>query len=259
MTFGVNALDWTSVTQKMAETFRNEDATTDSSTEFEPDYLITNGETDATGTLVKLIASVDNDDISQWWQVENSAGETTFYWVIPGQADWFREEYQTYFSELPEEFTYSLTAKVYPADVELPIDTENYLLKEAEAALLSSTSLASVITSVTLDESLEALKNAYNDLLSGEQEEEEEEVEDETTTDDSTGGGLDGILDKLSSSLDTLTGDKAKNVGMKAAGVAGGLLVVGIFARFALGGKKKPKTLGEQLDIALGSGKELDN
>lgn len=254
MTFGVNALDWTSVTQKMAETFRNEEV-------FEPDYLIIVGDDDATGTPVKLVASVDNDDISQWWQVENSAGETTFYWVVPKQTDWFREEFQTYFSELPEDFTYSITAKVYPADVELPIDTENYNLKEAEVALLSSTSLSSVPSSVALDEVLDALQTAYNDLLSGEeeQEEEEEEVEDETTTDDSTGGWLDGILDGLSSSLDTLTGDKAKNVGMKAAGVAGALVVGGIFLRFTLGGKKKPKTLGEQLDIALGSGKELDN
>jgi len=247
MTFGVNALDWTSVTQKMAETFRNEETT--SETVFEPDYLIMTGEDDATGTPVKLVASIDNDDISQWWQVENSAGETTFYWVVPKQTDWTEEEFQTYFSELPEDFTYSITAKVYPADVELPIDTaEKRDLKEAEVALLSSTSLSSVPSSVALDEVLNSLQTAYNDLLSGEEEEEEEEEEgeDETTTDDSTGGLLDGILDKLSSSMESL-----KTYAVPAVGVVAAVGIVGFVWTRGSQKSKDKTTIGELLGANL--------
>jgi len=242
MTFGVNALDWTSVTQKMAETFRNEETT--SETVFEPDYLIMTGEDDATGTPVKLVASIDNDDISQWWQVENSAGETTFYWVVPKQTDWTEEEFQTYFSELPEDFTYSITAKVYPADVELPIDTaEKRDLKEAEVALLSSTSLSSVPSSVALDEVLNSLQTAYNDLLSGEEEEEEEE-EDETTTDDST--WLDRKIDKLSSFMESL-----KTYAVPAVGVVAAVGIVGFVWTRGSQKSKDKTTIGELLGAGL--------
>jgi hypothetical protein len=117
----------------------------------------------------------------------------------------------------------------YAPDVELPLAPEAEA--EAQGAAVGSTSVSG--------ETLAELQTAYNALLTGEGEEDE-------TTDNSTGGGLDGILDKVLSSMESL-----KTYAVPAVGV---VVAVGIVGLVWSRGSKKSKdktTIAELLSATV--------
>ena len=256
------------------------EAAVNTDTVWAPDHMLTVGEA-ITGNSYQEVESVANSDTTAWVRLRARNGLESIYFSIPTTSMTEQADYESFLDTLPETFTFDDNTFFYPHGTVVELKTPT----TAAASTVESTSLASTLLSSTYETSLTDLNTDYEAVLSGTvigggsggtngSTDCQENATYNTTdakcecNDDGTWNGayklnasnecVPGVGMIISSKL---TDGKSAIVENKWV-VAGGAFVllggIGWMSGLFRGSKKKERTLGQLLDKAVGSGKELE-
>ena len=257
------------------------EAAVNTDTVWAPDHMLTL-DSATTGNSYQEVESVANSDTTAWVRLRARNGLESIYFSIPTASMAEQADYESFLDTLPETFTFDDNTFFYPHGTVVELDTP----ATAAASTVEATSLASTLLSSTYETSLTDLNTDYESVLSGTvigggsgggsggtngSTDCQENATYNTTdakcecNDDGTWNGayklnasnecVPGVGMIISSKL---TDGKSAIVENKWV-VAGGAFVllggIGWMSGLFRGSKK---TLGQQLDKAVGSGKELE-
>ena len=219
----------------------------DADTGWSPTYALSSGDSP---TQVESVEELENSDSTSWVRVKQRNGTESIYYFLPYNSE---AEYTTLVDTIPTTFTFDDGLEVYTAE---PTDEPFALASTVEATSLDSNRLSSTYESTLTD-----LNTAYEALVS-------------PSTDD--GSTDDGSSDDDGADIETSAFERAivsvqiwvsdnlvTPIGEYKYWVLGGMGVLAfLFIYRRLGGSKEPEeekqTLGQLLDNAIGSGKEID-
>ena len=256
------------------------EAAVNTDTVWAPDHMLTVGEA-ITGNSYQEVESVANSDTTAWVRLRARNGLESIYFSIPTTSMTEQADYESFLDTLPETFTFDDNTFFYPHGTVVAIPESI----TAAASTVESTSLASTLLSSTYETSLTDLNTDYEAVLSGtvigggsggtNGSTDCQENATYNTTDAKCECNDDGTWNgayKLNASNECvpgvgmiissiLTDGKSAIVENKWV-VAGGAFVllggIGWMSGLFRGSKKKERTLGQLLDKAVGSGKELE-
>ena len=262
----------------------------DTDTGWAPDYQMTDGSLtsgDSNTQYVfdyQTVDEVSNSDGTSWLRLKQRNGTESVFYYLPYSSE---TEYTTLVDSIPAEFTFADDRYLFPAGTELTAES----VESGSVSTVEATSVASTLLSSTYDTSLTDLNTAYEAVLSGDitggggnggntggsdscpdnatynttnaKCECDDGYKSKMTTDGS--GALLECNVTFAHSFWTTTVPKAKAVVVdnKWWFAGGGFVLLGglgwISGMFR-GSKqdKKQQTLGQLLDKAVGSGKEID-
>ena len=228
----------------------------------------------------QTVDEVSNSDGTSWLRLKQRNGTESIFYYLPYSSE---TEYTTLVDSIPAEFTFSDDLYLFPAGTELTAES----VESGSVSTVEATSVSSTLLSSTYDTSLTDLNTAYEAVLSGDitggggnggTTNGSDSCPDNATynttdakcecNDDGTWNGayklnasnecVPGVGMIISSKL---TDGKSAIVENKWV-VAGGAFVllggIGWMSGLFRGSKKKERTLGQLLDKAVGSGKELE-
>jgi len=255
----------------------------DTDTGWAPDVLLTLG-TGLEGADYQTVDEVSNSDATSWLRLKQRNGTESVFYYLPYSSE---TEYTTLVDSIPAEFTFTDDRYLFPTGTELTAES----VESGSVSTVEATSVASTLLSSTYDTSLTDLNTAYEAVLSGDSTggggnggttngsdscpdnatynttdakcECDDGYKSKMTTDGS--GTLLGCNVTFAHNFWTTTVPKAKAVVVdnKWWFAGGGFVLLGglgwISGMFR-GSKqdKKQQTLGELLDKAVGSGKEIE-
>ena len=222
------------------------DTAIDTDTGWSPTYALSSGNGP---TQFASVEELTNSDSTSWVRLKQRNGTEAIYYFLPYNS---ADEYATLFDTIPATFTFTDGIEVYTAEPgENPI---------ALASPVEETSLDSNRLSSTYESTLTDLNTAYEALVS---------PSGSTTSTTSTNGGDDdddddaedeGFFEMLG--LDSFSDWSKETFEGKETAVYGSLAVAGAYVIYRLWPKGKKKddreTIGDMLDKALGSGKEVE-
>lgn len=217
------------------------DSIIDTDTGWSPDYGLSSGDGP---TQFASVEELTNSDSTSWVRLKKRNGTEEIYYFIPF------DEYATIVDTIPATFTFTDGIEVYTAE---PTENPVYIASPVGETSLNSTPLASTYESTLTD-----LNTAYEALVS---------PSGSTTSTTSTNGGDDddgaedeGFFEMLG--LDSFSDWSKETFEGKENYVYGSVLAAGAYVIYRLWPKSKkkdePQTLGDMLDKALGSGKEIE-
>lgn len=225
------------------------DAAIDTDTSWSPTYILTSS-TDGNGTDFESIEEVTNSDSTSWVRLKQRNGTETIYYFLPYSSD---AEYTTFIDTIPATFTFSDDFGVFTAGTEV---TESST-PVAFASTVEATSLDSARLSSTYESTLADLNTAYEALLSP--------STDDGSTDDSDDDGADtetSAFERAIASVQIWVSDNlATPIGEYKYYLLGGVGLLTFIYLYRVMNRKtasQPDTIGDMLDKALGSGKEVE-
>jgi hypothetical protein len=220
------------------------------------------------GSDWQTVSEVTNSDGTSWLRLRVPNGMESIYYSIPYTNE---TEYNTVIDSIPDTFTFVDDHYLFPIGTVITPESA----ESGSASTVEATSLAPTLLSSTYDTSLDDLNTAYEAVLSG-----------ETIT-----VAPAPCLDKPNSILNTTTGDcdcdsgyEENDSGVCVAEITNSeklgvwfssinvkvkqlvsdniiwvglttVVLVGGYGAFWYMGRKTPKTVGEELDRALGTGR----
>ena len=131
----------------------------DTDTGWAPDLLMTSG-TGLEGAEVQTVDEVSNLDGTSWLRLRQLNGIETIYYYLPYSSE---TEYTTLVDSIPAEFTFADDFYLFPAGTELTAES----VPSGSASTVEATSVSSTLLSSTYDTSLTDLNTAYEAVLSG--------------------------------------------------------------------------------------------
>ena len=210
----------------------------DTDTGWSPTYGLSSSDVSTQFSSVEELA---NSDSTSWVRLKQRNGTEEEYYFIPF------DEYATLVDTIPATFTFTDGIEVYTAE---PSENPVYL-----ASPVGETSLNSVPLASTYESTLTDLNTAYEDLITP-----------ASNTTSSTSGSNDddeedeGLFEMLG--LDSFSDWSKETFEGKENYVYGSVLAAGAYVIYRLWPKRKKdnesQTLGDMLDKALGSGKEIE-
>ena len=251
----------------------------DTDTGWSPDLLIaTSAGTD--GVDYQTVDEVTNSDGTTWLRLKQRNGTESVFYHLPYSSE---TEYTTLVDSIPTDFTFADDLYLFPTGTELTAES----VPSGSASTVEATSVSSTLLSSTYDTSLTDLNTAYEAVLSGtvigggsgdaNGSTECQENATYNTTDAkcecNDNGTWNGAY-TLNASNECVPGvgmiisnkiTEGKSAVIENKWVVGGVAFVllggigwmsGLFRGSKL--EKKPQTLGQLLDNAVGSGKEID-
>ena len=220
------------------------DTAIDTDTGWSPTYALSSGNGPTQFASVEELA---NSDSTSWVRLKQRNGTEAIYYFLPYNS---ADEYATLFDTIPATFTFTDGIEVYTAE---PTENPIYLASPVGETSLNSTPLSSTYESTLTD-----LNTAYEALITP--------ASSTTSTTSSTSGSNDddeedegfwemlGLGDPIDWSKEKLEGKENY--------VYGSLAAVGAYVIYRLWPKGKKEesreTIGDMLDKALGSGKEVE-
>lgn len=131
----------------------------DTDTGWAPDLLMTSG-TGLDGADYQTVDEVSNSDGTSWLRLRQLNGIETIYYYLPYSSE---TEYTTLVDSIPADFTFADDFYLFPVGTE--ITTES--VESGSASTVEATSVSSTLLSSTYDTSLTDLNTAYEAVLSG--------------------------------------------------------------------------------------------
>lgn len=128
-------------------------------TEWAPDLLMTSGN-DLEGGDFQTVDEVSNSDGTSWLRLRQLNGIETIYYYLPYSSE---TEYTTLVDSIPADFTFADDFYLFPAGTELTAES----VESGSASTVEATSVSSTLLSSTYDTSLTDLNTAYEAVLSG--------------------------------------------------------------------------------------------
>jgi hypothetical protein len=257
------------------------DAAVNTDTVWAPDHMLTVGDA-ITGNSYQEVESVANSDTTAWVRLRARNGLESIYFSIPTANMAEQADYESFLDTLPETFTFDDNTFFYPHGTVVELDTP----ATAAASTVEATSLASTKLSSTYETTLTDLKTDYEAVLSGTYigggsggTNGSTDCQENATYNSTSGececndnGTWNGAY-KLNASNECVPGvgmiissklTDGKSAIVENMWVVGGVAFVllgglGWMSGLFRGSRKKEKTLGQLLDKAVGSGKELES
>ena len=138
------------------------DAAINTDTVWAPDHMLTVGEA-ITGNSYQEVESVANSDTTAWVRLRARNGLESIYFSIPTANMAEQADYESFLDTLPETFTFDDNTFFYPHGTVVELDTP----ATAAASTVEATSLASTKLSSTYETTLTDLNTDYEAVLSG--------------------------------------------------------------------------------------------
>ena len=135
------------------------DSIIDTDTGWSPDLLIASSD-DERGVNYQTVDEVTNSDGTSWLRLKQRNGTESIFYSLPYSSE---TEYTTLVDSIPEEFTFDDDQYLFPAGTELTAES----IESGRASTVEATSVASTLLSSTYDTSLTDLNTAYEAVLSG--------------------------------------------------------------------------------------------
>jgi len=216
----------------------------DTDTGWSPTYSLSSGDV---LTQFDSVEELANSDSTSWVRLKQRNGTEEIYYFLPYDS---ADEYATIVDTIPATFTFTDGIEVYtPESTENPV----YLASPVGETSLNSTPLSSTYESTLTD-----LNTAYEALItpassttsntSGSNDDDDDDEEDE------------GFFEMLG--LDSFSDWSKETFEGKENYVYGSVLLAGAYVIYRLWPKGKNEddreTIGDMLDKALGSGKEVE-
>jgi len=219
------------------------DTAIDTDTGWSPTYALSSGNGP---TQFASVEELTNSDSTSWVRLKQRDGTESIYYFLPYNS---ADEYATLFDTIPATFTFTDGIEVYTAEPgENPI---------ALASPVEETSLDSSRLSSTYDSTLTDLNTAYEALVSP--------STDDGSTDDSSDDGADtetSAFERAIASVQIWVSDNLVTpIGEYKYYILGGAGVLTFLYLYRLMRRKNTSqqdTIGDMLDKALGSGKEVE-
>ena len=136
------------------------DSIIDTDTSWSPDLLIASLD-DERGVDYQTVDEVTNSDGTTWLRLKKRNGIESIFYYLPYSSE---TEYTTLVDSIPAEFTFADDQYLFPVGTELTAETGD---PKARASTVEATSVSSTLLSSTYDTSLTDLNTAYEAVLSG--------------------------------------------------------------------------------------------
>ena len=220
------------------------DTAIDTDTGWSPTYALSSGNGP---TQFASVEELTNSDSTSWVRLKQRNGTEAIYYFLPYNS---ADEYATLFDTIPATFTFTDSIEVYTAEPgENPI---------ALASPVEETSLDSSRLSSTYESTLTDLNTAYEALVSP-------STDDGSTDDGSTDDGADtetSAFERAIASVQIWVSDNLVTpIGEYKYYILGGVGLLTFIYLYRVMNRKtasQPDTIGDMLDKALGSGKEVE-
>ena len=220
------------------------DTAIDTDTGWSPTYALSSGNGP---TQFASVEELTNSDSTSWVRLKQRNGTEAIYYFLPYNS---ADEYATLFDTIPATFTFTDGIEVYTAEPgENPI---------ALASPVEETSLDSNRLSSTYESTLTDLNTAYEALVSP-------STDDGSTDDGSTDDGADtetSAFERAIASVQIWVSDNLVTpIGEYKYYILGGVGLLTFIYLYRVMNRKtasQPDTIGDMLDKALGSGKEVE-
>ena len=227
------------------------DTAIDTDTSWSPTYILTSS-TDGNGTDFESVEEVTNSDSTSWVRLKQRNGTETIYYFLPYSSD---AEYTTFIDTIPATFTFSDDFGVFTAGTEV---TESST-PVAFASTVEATSLDSARLSSTYESTLTDLNTAYEALITP------ASSTSSTSSTTSSGDGTDtetSAFERAIASVQIWVSDNLVTpIGEYKYYILGGVGLLTFIYLYRVMNRKtasQPETIGDMLDKALGSGKEVE-
>ena len=138
------------------------DAAINTDTVWAPDHMLTL-DSATTGDSYQEVESVANSDTTAWVRLRARNGLESIYFSIPTANMAEQADYESFLDTLPETFTFDDNTFFYPHGTVVELDTP----ATAAASTVEATSLASTKLSSTYETTLTDLNTDYEAVLSG--------------------------------------------------------------------------------------------
>jgi len=135
-------------------------------TGWSPDYQMTDGSLTSGDSNTQYafdyqtVDEVSNSDGTSWLRLRQLNGIENIYYYLPYSSE---TEYTTLVDSIPAEFTFADDFYLFPAGTELTAES----VESGSASTVEATSVSSTLLSSTYDTSLTDLNTAYEAVLSG--------------------------------------------------------------------------------------------
>ena len=222
------------------------DTAIDTDTGWSPTYALSSGDD---LTQFASVEELTNSDSTSWVRLKQRNGTEAIYYFLPYNS---ADEYATLFDTIPATFTFTDGIEVYTAE-----PTENPV---ALASPVEETSLDSSRLSSTYESTLTDLNTAYEALITP--------ASSTSSTTSSTTSSDDGAdtetsaFERAIASVQIWVSDNLVTpIGEYKYYILGGVGLLTFIYLYRVMNRKtasQPDTIGDMLDKALGSGKEID-
>ena len=138
------------------------EAAVNTDTVWAPDHMLTL-DSATTGNSYQEVESVANSDTTAWVRLRARNGLESIYFSIPTASMAEQADYESFLDTLPETFTFDDNTFFYPHGTVVELDTP----ATAAASTVEATSLASTKLSSTYETTLTDLNTDYEAVLSG--------------------------------------------------------------------------------------------